>query len=194
MKVLHTNYACEEKMTETLCDSDISFNEAIEETNAPLQIIDSLSLADVFYYSFDGLRHQGQIIINSSLEDDIYEIFELIERLKFPVGKVIPVVAYGWQDDESMAANNSSGFNFRTIAGTTKLSLHSLGKAVDINPWQNPVIYPDGRIAPSGAVYNQQKAGTFSNNHVVVEEFRKRGWHWGGNFVEPKDYHHFEKP
>jgi hypothetical protein len=93
-----------------------------------------------------------------------------------------------------MAVNNSSGFNFRTIAGTTKLSLHSLGKAVDINPWQNPVIYPDGSIAPSGAIYNPQKAGTFSNNHPVVVEFIKRGWHWGGNFVEPKDYHHFEKP
>lgn len=181
-------------MKETICDSDISFTEAITGTDAPPQIIDSLSLADVFYYSFDGRRHQGQIIIYSSLEDDIYAIFELIEKLKFPVGKVIPISAYNWLDDDSMAANNSSGFNFRTIAGTTKLSLHSLGKAVDINPWQNPVIYPDGRTAPAGAVYDPQKAGTFSNNHPLVAEFRKRGWYWGGNFAEPKDYHHFEKP
>jgi peptidoglycan L-alanyl-D-glutamate endopeptidase CwlK len=177
-----------------IVDSDFSFSDAIAGTNAPLEIVDRLSIVDVCYYSFDGMRHQGQIIINSELEDDIYTIFTLIEELKFPIGSVIPIVAYGWQDGESMADNNTSSFNYRVIAGTTKLSLHSFGRAVDINPVQNPVIYPHVLIAPAGATYDSQKAGAFSAGHPIVEEFLKRGWHWGGNFEQPKDYHHFEKP
>ncbi|PKN05865.1 MAG: hypothetical protein CVU72_07385, partial [Deltaproteobacteria bacterium HGW-Deltaproteobacteria-7] len=83
---------------EIIIDSAISFAEAIEGSTAPLEIIDSLSMIDVNYYSFDGLRHQGQILVEARLEDDIYEIFELINQLKFPVGKVIPIVAYRWDD------------------------------------------------------------------------------------------------
>jgi hypothetical protein len=179
---------------EIIIDSMISFSEAIEGTTAPLEIIDSLCLLDVMYYSFDGIKHQGQLLVKSELEDDIYEIFALIEKLQFPVGKAIPIMAYSWDDHESMAANNSSGFNFRVIEGTTKLSMHSLGKAVDINPVQNPVIYPNGVIAPEGAKYLPQNKGTFTADNAMVREFIKRGWHWGGNFDQPKDYHHFEKP
>lgn len=178
---------------EIILDSAMSFSEAVSGSTAPLEIIDSLSLVDVIYYSFDGLRHQGQIIVEARLEDDIYEIFQLIEELKFPVGKVIPIVAYNWEDGHSMADNNSSAFNFRVIADTHKLSLHSFGRAVDINPVQNPVIYPAGIIAPEGATYRPQNNGTFTAKNPVVQEFIKRGWHWGGNFEQPKDYHHFEK-
>ena len=179
---------------EIIVDSDIGFAEAIEGTNAPLEIVDSLALLDVLYYSFDGLKHQGQIVVNRDLEDDVYEIFVLIEKIKFPIGRVIPIVAYLWNDHSSMSNNNSSSFNFRVIEGTTKLSLHSFGRAVDINPVQNPVIYPNGVIAPEGSKYSPSKAGTFSKKNPIVEEFIQRGWHWGGHFEQPKDYHHFEKP
>lgn len=176
-----------------IIDSAMSFSEAIEGTNAPLEIVDSLSLIDVIYFSFDELKHQGQIIVNNDLEDDVYEIFELIGKIKFPLGKVIPIVAYKWDDHSSMENNNSSGFNFRVIEGTTKLSLHSFGHAVDINPLQNPVIYPNGIVAPLGAKYNPLKEGAFTVTNPIVKEFIRRGWHWGGNFEQPKDYHHFEK-
>lgn len=178
---------------ELIIDSAMSFAEAIEGSLAPIEIIDSLSIIDVTYTSFDGLRHQGQIVADARLEDDIYEIYELIEKLKFPVGKVIPIVAYQWEDGNSMADNNSSAFNFRVIAGTDKLSLHSFGRALDINPVQNPVIYPAGIIAPAGASYRTHNKGTFTARQPIVEEFIKRGWHWGGHFEQPKDYHHFEK-
>ena len=39
---------------EIIADSAMSFSEAIEGTMAPEEIIDSLSLVDVLYYSFDG--------------------------------------------------------------------------------------------------------------------------------------------
>ena len=94
-----------------------------------MEIVDSLSILDVLYYSFDELKHQGQIVVNKNLEDDVYEIFALLEKIQFPVGRVIPIIAYHWDDHKSMADNNSSSFNFRVIEGTTKLSLHSFGRA-----------------------------------------------------------------
>ncbi|MGA2554445.1 MAG: M15 family metallopeptidase [Smithella sp.] len=179
---------------EIIVDSSMSFSDAIEGTNAPDEIIDGLSLVDVLYYSFDGRKHQGQIIVNREREDDVYEIFDFIEKILFPIGKVVPIIAYQWNDYKSMADNNSSSFNFRVIEGTTKLSMHSLGKAMDINPVQNPVIYPNGVITPEGAKYRPKERGTFTEDNAIVQEFLKRGWHWGGNFDQPKDYHHFEKP
>jgi hypothetical protein len=177
-----------------IVDSSMSFSEAIEGINAPLEIIDLLSMIDVCYYSFDGRKHQGQIIVNRELEDDVYDLFNLIEKILFPVGKVVPIVAYQWNDHNSMADNNSSSFNFRVIEGTTKLSMHSLGKALDINPVQNPVVYPNGVVVPAGAKYLPEDRGTFTADNPIVQEFLRRGWHWGGNFEQPKDYHHFEKP
>ncbi|MDD5342960.1 MAG: M15 family metallopeptidase [Smithella sp.] len=177
-----------------IVDSSMSFSEAIEGINAPLEIIDLLSMIDVCYYSFDGRKHQGQIIVNRELEDDVYDLFNLIEKILFPVGKVVPIVAYQWNDHNSMADNNSSSFNFRVIEGTTKLSMHSLGKALDINPVQNPVVYPNGVVAPAGAKYLPEDRGTFTADNPIGQEFLRRGWHWGGNFEQPKDYHHFEKP
>ena len=92
-----------------------------------------------------------------------------------------------------MAADNSSAFNYRLIAGTDRLSRHALGCAVDINPRENPAVYPDNRIAPPGAVWRPEKPGTFTADHPVVRTFREKGWLWGGDFTHLRDYHHFEK-
>ncbi|MEQ8152878.1 MAG: M15 family peptidase, partial [Smithellaceae bacterium] len=89
-----------------IIDSALSFGDAVAGTIAPDEIIDTLAFLDVFYYSFDGKKHQGQIVVNRELEDDVGEIFALIEKLKFPVGSVIPIVEYQWDDYRSMAANN----------------------------------------------------------------------------------------
>lgn len=179
---------------DVITDSDMTFEEAISGTNAPKDIISELVLIDVEYYSFDGKLHRGQLIMHKDTEQDIKEIFQLIKEKKFPVEKCIPVVEYDWSDDASMEANNSSGFNYRFIAGTQRLSNHSFGRAVDINPFQNPVIYGDGRISPAGAKYNTKKAGTFSPECEIVKEFKQRGWRWGGDWNSLKDNHHFDKP
>ena len=47
---------------------------------------------------------------------------------------------YEGDDDRSMAANNTSGFNRRPVAGTDRWSEHSYGRAIDLNPVQNPYV------------------------------------------------------
>lgn len=182
------------KDDEIIIDSDMSFDEAVRGTSAPKEIIDSLALLDVTYYSTDGKLHKGQLIVHKTLAREIEEIFELIKRIKFPIAKVIPIVEYGWSDEKSMEENNTSSFNYRTIAGTNRLSLHSYGKAIDINPLFNPVIHNDGKLSPNKARYDISRPGTFTEEHPIVQKFIQLGWRWGGKFNQYKDYHHFDKP
>lgn len=176
-----------------LADSAMTFPEAVAGTQAPPEALAPLSLVDVRYRAFDGRLHAGRLVIHRDLAADIRAIFAWMERSRFPVATVVPIVRYGWSDDASMADNNTSAFNYRFVGGTERLSLHALGRAVDLNPRINPVIYADGRIAPPGAAYRPGAPGTVYPAHPLMEEFRRRGWTWGGDFKTLKDYHHFEK-
>ena len=176
-----------------IIDSHLSFNEAISGTKAPKSVIDSLCLLDVKYYSVDRKIHQGQIIVNKAVKSDIAHIFDLIFKDKFVINKVIPIVKYNWSDDASMEDNNTSAFCYRNIAGKNKLSNHSFGRAIDINPYFNPVEYHDGKTSPKNAKHIIGKPGTFDEKNKIVIEFKKLGWRWGGNFSEYNDNHHFDK-
>ncbi len=174
-------------------DSDMTFEQALRGTKAPKEILDSLVLIDVYYYSFDQKMHKGQLVVHKDLKDEILEIFEMVKILKYPIAKVIPIVKYNWSDEKSMLDNNTSSFNYRTISGTNRLSLHARGRAIDINPFLNPVVYEDGKIIPRGAKYDIKRIGTLHPRHPLVLEFKHLGWRWGGDFQSYKDYHHFDK-
>jgi len=183
-----------DKHGEIIMDSRMSFAEAIAGTRAPERVIRELCLVDVLYYSFDDKLHQGQVIVHQSVQQDVEEILALIRSKRFPIAGAVPIVKYGWSDNTSMAANNTSAFNYRRVTGTRRLSRHALGLAVDINPRQNPVIYRNGSISPKGAVYQPGTAGTLSEDNPVVRAFVERGWRWGGHFENMMDAHHFQKP
>jgi len=179
----------------TIVDSKMSFKEATKGTKAPKELLDSIVLLDVVYYSTDNKKHQGQILVHKTVEDDVKYFFQMALEEKFPIKQVIPIVSYAWSDDASMSANNSSAFNYRFIAGTTRLSNHSYGKAIDINPYFNPVIYKDPpSTSPKGAKYKPGNPGVFTADSRIVKEMKKRGWRWGGDWTSLKDYHHFDKP
>lgn len=96
-------------------------------------------------------------------------------------------------DDLSMAADNSSGFNYREKTGGGSLSNHAYGRAIDINTFENPYI-KGNLILPPAANYNPNIAGIFTMAHPLVKLMQNLGWDWGGNRTNLKDYRHFEKP
>lgn len=177
-----------------IVDSSLGFREAIAGTEAPPFVIATLCLFDVRYYSEDDRLHQGQLVTHRSVQAELTDIFDLIRKTRFPVAKVLPIVQYGWLDEASMADNNTSAFNYRFIAGSSRLSYHATGLAIDINPARNPVIYADGSSLPPCAVYNPPIPGTLTPDSPILQAFIARGWRWGGNFPGWHDYHHFEKP
>jgi peptidoglycan LD-endopeptidase CwlK len=177
---------------EIITDSDYSLEDALKGISIPSDIRQNLAIVVVQYFSFDKKLHRGQIVINKILVKDIVEVFRKIKAKEFPVAKVIPIVKYNWNDEASMEDNNTSAFNYRFIAGTKKLSNHSFGTAIDINPLLNPYIRKDLH-QPEGSVYNPIVKGTITGKSFLVKEFKKLGWDWGGNWSDRKDYQHFEK-
>lgn len=175
-----------------IVDCKYSFSESVKGIEIPKSVLRQLVLLNVKYYSFDGKLHEGQILVNKSVEKDILEIFEFIKKIKFPIAKVIPIVKYNWSDAASMEDNNTSAFNYRKVAGQRVLSPHAYGLAIDINPIQNPHINK-GKISPPDGVYNQKAPGTILKNSGLVKKFQKHGWLWGGLWKNSKDYQHFEK-
>jgi peptidoglycan LD-endopeptidase CwlK len=175
-----------------LIESNISLQDALKGREIPASNIRNLRIVNVEYYSFDRMLHRGQIVIHKDLAADIVEIFKLIKEKKFPIKKAIPIVKYNWSDEASMKDNNTSAFNYRMISGTRTFSVHSLGRAIDINPFQNPQ-YKNGKVLPEGANYNKYAKGTITANSWLSHEFIKRGWRWGGNWKFTQDYQHFEK-
>lgn len=181
-------------------DSDMTEEEAFDglAPECPEEIRQKQKLLTVTYYAFDGKVHQGQLAADADLEEDIRAVFDVALRERFPIHSVIPISdqrfrKYGrWDDDLSMAANNTSAFNYRRITGGTRLSNHALGRAIDINPLLNPYI-KGALVLPPGATYDLRAEGTLTADHPVVQEFLRRGWTWGGNWDVPKDYQHFEK-
>lgn len=171
----------------------MGFAAAVAGTTAPPEVLATLTLLSVRHRGFDGRRHRGQLVVRRDLAAELTDIFALMEAVRFPVARVTPIVRYGWSDEAAMAADNSSAFNYRFIAGTERLSLHAAGRAIDINPRENPAVDPDGRVAPAGAMWRPDHPGTFSDDDPVVRAFLARGWRWGGHFTHIKDYHHFEK-
>jgi peptidoglycan L-alanyl-D-glutamate endopeptidase CwlK len=178
-------------------DSDMTFEEAVLKTTPPFvpqSILNQLDLVGVTYYGFDNKIHKGQIVVDKRLVDDIVKVFHTALEEKFPVFSVIPISRhrFNWDDNKSMAANNTSGFNYRNISGGTSLSKHASGFAVDINPLLNPYV-KEGKVSPPEATYHPGRKGTLTPNSPMVAAFLKLGWTWGGNWQTLKDYQHFHK-
>ncbi|MGL4465086.1 MAG: M15 family metallopeptidase [Planctomycetia bacterium] len=167
--------------------------------DCPPAIRDRQVVLTVTYFGFDSKIHRGQIVVDQDLAGDVEAVFAVALKTKFPLRSVVPVSHpryrkdRTWSDDLSMAANNTSSFNYRAITGGKTLSNHALGRAVDVNPLQNP--YIKGKIVlPPGAKYDPSVPGTLTPDHPVTKAFLARGWKWGGDWTGRPDYQHFEKP
>lgn len=168
----------------------MSLEEALAGKEIPGSIKKELVLITIFHISFDGEVRQGQLVVHTSVADEVQEVFKKLLKMRFPIKQIIPIVAYDWVDDASMAANNTSAFNYRLIQGTNRFSNHSQGLAIDINPVQNPYTQRDEVVMPIGSKYESTQPGTISAE--VVSLFKSYGWSWGGDW-ERKDWQHFEK-
>jgi hypothetical protein len=106
------------------------------------------------------------------------------------------VDAYGADDHRSMAADNTSAFNCRIVAGKPGVwSEHAYGRALDLNPLENPYVTESGYVSPpAGVPYadrSRRAKGLIHRGGPVVATFATAGWAWGGNWPWPRDYQHF---
>lgn len=157
----------------------------------PQAITESLALISVRHIDFDSRIREGWLVVHTDLAKEAQEIFEELYSRGFPIERMQPVHLYDWDDSRSMADNNTSAFNYRVMTDGARISHHAYGRAIDINPLVNPYCHSDGTIAPRGAVYDPAQPGAVTRD--IADLFKSRGWVWGGDWSDPKDWQHFEK-
>lgn len=162
--------------------------------------LSELRYVRVLHYGFDGAAHIGELVVNRAIAQDTRDIFKELFDAQYPIEKMLLIDTYGGDDDASMSDNNTSSFNFRTVEGTTTLSKHAYGLAIDINPLYNPYI-PIRNNVPvvlpaSAQAYADREAECeyyIRRGDVCYEAFVSRGFTWGGDWTTEKDYQHFSK-
>jgi hypothetical protein len=153
-----------------------------------------LRLVRVSFWGFDGRAHQGRLILHRSYTSPVIKALRTLYSERFPVRRMRPVEAYGSSDDRSMAADNTSAFNCRGVTGSSAWSEHAYGRAIDINPLENPEIRRGVVSPPGGRKYtnrSKQSKGMIHAGDATVRAFEAVGWHWGGYWHSLKDYQHF---
>lgn len=162
--------------------------------------LDELRYCSVLYVDFDGEEQSGELICNKAIADDIMEIFYELYDNDYQIESIKLIDEFDADDEASMEANNTSCFNYRPIGNGKKLSKHSQGLAIDINPLYNPQIkYKNGAtvIAPSGGEKYANRNADFpykiDKDDLAYKLFKEHGFSWGGNWNSSKDYQHFEK-
>lgn len=156
---------------------------------------DQLRLVRVTHWGYDGAVHQGGLIINWLHAEGVLGVLRQLFDARFPIEHLEPIDAFGGDDGLSMAANNTSGFNCRQVAGRSGVwSQHAFGNAIDLNPLMNPYLRADGEVMPpAGSDFIDRSLptpGLITADGMVVKAFAEIGWSWGGNWTNP-DYQHF---
>ena len=175
----------------------------IADTDKPAVSYEDLCYMNVRYYDFEGEIQTGELICNKGIAQDLVEIFYELYLNEYQIEKIRLIDEYGGDDTASMEDNNTSCFNYRVVDGTTSLSKHALGCAIDINPFYNPyVVYNkngsgETYISPKGSERYADRSQNFpykiDENDLCYKLFTEHGFIWGGNWNSSKDYQHFQK-
>lgn len=163
--------------------------------------LEDLRYLKMLHYGFDKQIYVGELMVDANLADKFLSIFKELYLNQYEIEKMLLVDEFGADDTWSIENNNTSAFNYRvsTLDGVT-LSNHAFGRAIDINPIQNPyVTYYDWGMDTyhdkSVAYMNREDS---SLEHMITHEdlcyqlFIEQGFTWGGDWENPKDYQHFE--
>lgn len=154
----------------------------------------------VLHRNIEGDILLGELVVHQRIADRIVRIFRELYDAQYPIERMVLVDDYAADDNRSMEANNSSAFNYRTIPTGGRLSAHSRGVAIDINPLYNPYVKrrKDGSllIAPEkGAEYLNREVSypyKIERDDICCRLFLENGFEWGGDYRTCKDYQHFE--
>ncbi|MEZ4402283.1 MAG: M15 family metallopeptidase [Kofleriaceae bacterium] len=137
----------------------------------------------------------GELVVAAAAAAATVTLFGRLYAIGFPLRQLALVDAYDGDDARSMEADNSSALNVRTIAGTSILSDHARGIAIDLNPVENPMVWraPPRWVPAAGAAFLDRRVlrpGMIVRPGPVTAIFDELGWEWGGDWPQVADLHH----
>ena len=154
------------------------------------------------YIDFYGNDTRGELIVHKDIADDTISVMRELYAIGYPINQMKLVSDFRANDWESIEAGNTSAFNCRNATGSKKWSKHSYGRAIDINPIENPYISRKGHISHKASIKykkrrhlvnsSEDRAVLLKNDEATLI-FKKYGFRWGGDWKTIKDYQHFVK-
>ncbi len=154
-----------------------------------------LRVVTATHHGFDGHDRRGRLIVHRDVASRVLGVLRRLYAEGFPIRRMVPVDRYGGDDERSIDADNTSAFNCRFVEGTTRYSEHAYGRAIDVNPIENPYVTRSGttshRASRSYVRRKPFRPGMAAEGHALVRAFDAIGWGWGGRFAGAKDYQHF---
>jgi hypothetical protein len=154
-----------------------------------------LRVVTASHWGFDGRVHTGRLIVHRDVARTVVAVLRRLFAARFPIRRVVPADAYGGSDFRSIEADNTSAFNCRYVDGTTRWSEHAYGRAIDLNPIENPYVTSAGttshRASRAYLRRTPYRPGMAVEGGVLVRAFDAVGWSWGGRWSGARDYQHF---
>lgn len=159
---------------------------------------DSLRRVLCLHIDAEGRNFVGEVVVHRSIAQTVLSIFRQLYEAHYPIERMLPTDRYDYDDERSMADNNTSGYCPRRVAGTKSVSRHALGLAIDINPLYNPCVRNGGKdISPAAGKRFADRSKTFTYKlqpgDLCHKLFKQAGFTWGGDWRTMKDYQHFDK-
>lgn len=157
--------------------------------------LDRLRFIRMGYWGFDRKVHHGAMIVNATVVNDVRSAFGDLFAARFPIRRMHLVDDYGADDYTSIEADNTSSFNCRRATASTRWSEHAYGRAIDIDPIENPYVYANGstthRASRPYLDRSRRRRGMAAAGGTLVNALDAVGWGWGGRWTPAKDLQHF---
>jgi hypothetical protein len=195
---------------DTVLDGRLAFRASVERIDAALAermtgvswragcpvALRDLRLLTLSHWGFDGRAHTGRLVVHREVARELVGVFRELYDARFPIRRMRLVDAYGGSDFRSIEADNTSAFNCRYVEGTTRWSNHAYGRAIDVNPIENPYVSGGHTSHAASRPYvdrARRRPGMAYEGGALVRAFDRIGWGWGGRWGSIKDYQHFSE-
>ncbi len=146
------------------------------------------------HWDFQGDVDRGALIVHRKEKREVVRALRGLFQARFPIRRMKLIDRYDADDHRSMNADNTSAFNCRFVAGTSRWSEHAYGRAIDVNPIENPYVSGSHVSPPAGRPYadrSRNAKGMIHRGDAAYDAFRDVGWRWGGSWSGPNDFQHF---
>jgi D-alanyl-D-alanine carboxypeptidase len=161
--------------------------------------LSNLRVLTVDHWGFDRRVHVGELVVHKDVAASLARVFRRLYVLKFPIRHMRFVDVYGPVRSRPADEDISGSFECRKAVpspcgtGTGNWSNHAYGKAVDLNPIENPYVGCGmTRDRASRRYMDRSRLRRGMVTPAVVRAFASIGWGWGGSWAgNTKDYMHF---
>jgi D-alanyl-D-alanine carboxypeptidase len=173
-------------------------NARVWRSGCPVRLTE-LRVLVVEHWGFDKRVHVGEVVVHKDVAAPLARVFRRLYELRFPIRHMRFSDAYGPRRSRPADGDISGSFECRKAApspcgtGTGNWSNHAYGKAVDLNPVENPYVGCGAtRNSRSRPYLDRSRSRPGMVTPAVVNAFRSIGWGWGGSWAgNTKDYMHF---